>query len=160
VRSPRDNLAAINAADGTATPWAPYVDSDVNAIAATASTVYIGGYFSTVGADPHSFIAAVNASDGTPVTGWNGDSQSYVQALARSGSKLFVGGYFNQPQRRESLLHRRPRRGDRRPRHDMGAGFGRVRRRARGGQRCRIRGRRVHLHRGSNPAATSPLSIR
>jgi PKD repeat protein len=74
----------------------PYVDSRVNAIVATDSAVYLGGWFNAVGNQARSKLGAVSASAGAPLA-WapvaaNGDVAAMV--LAPDKSKIIVGGNF------------------------------------------------------------------
>ena len=93
----RNYLAAFNNTDGTGTAWDPDVDSPVNTLALSGSTVYAGGEFTTVnqGGTPltRNYIAAFNDSDGT-ATAWDPDVEDYVHALALSGSTVYAGGEF------------------------------------------------------------------
>jgi hypothetical protein len=78
---PRSGLAAVSVS-GRVLPWAPRLDpaltcpdrdepgarvAAVNAIAASASAVYIGGFFSGVAGVPREALAAVDPESGTPL---------------------------------------------------------------------------------------------
>ena len=94
----RNNLAALNASDGTATTWNPNPNSEVVALATSEPTgpvVYVGGFFTSIGGQTRNKIAALNASDGT-ATNWNPDAtaNANVLALAISGSTIYAGGNF------------------------------------------------------------------
>jgi hypothetical protein len=96
----RHSIAALNAIDGTATSFDPNASSAtggglVFALAVSGSTVYAGGYFTLIGGQPRSNIAALNAADGTAVLTFNPNADSIVESLAISGQTLYVGGIFN-----------------------------------------------------------------
>ena len=95
----RNNVAALNASDGTATTWNPNPNSEVAALAiseSTGSIVYVGGFFTTIGGQTRNKIAALNASDGA-ATSWDPDptASANVLALAISGSTIYAGGNFS-----------------------------------------------------------------
>jgi hypothetical protein len=91
----RNNLAALNAADGTATTWDPSPNSEVATLGVSGQLVYVGGYFTTIGGQTRNKIAALNAADGT-ATSWDPDAtaSANVLALAISGSTIYAGGNF------------------------------------------------------------------
>jgi hypothetical protein len=67
------HLAALDRASGNALPWNADASATVNAIApATDGTLYIGGYFTTIGANQvaRTAIAAVDPTTGN-ATAWN-----------------------------------------------------------------------------------------
>jgi fibronectin type III domain protein len=109
------NLAAINSTTGLAVPgWKADADQAVQGIAVSGSRVYAGGKFDTItdvsGAKTRSHLVAVNAADGSVVTGWSasvtgGDvdcgrggvtGPPYVRAITLSadGTRVLVGGCF------------------------------------------------------------------
>jgi hypothetical protein len=53
------NRAAAVWTDGTLAAWNPNVNSTVNALAVSGSTVYLGGSFTTVGGNPQGNFATV-----------------------------------------------------------------------------------------------------
>jgi urease beta subunit len=90
----RNRIAALDAATGTATPWNPNVSSSssyyspiVNMLALSGTTVYVGGYFDTIGGQPRSHIAALDSATGT-ATAWNPNASGYVSTLALSGTTV------------------------------------------------------------------------
>jgi len=102
----RNNIAALSAADGTATTWDPNPNSEVAALTISQSTgpiVYVGGFFTSIGGQTRNKIAALNASDGT-ATSWDPDAtaNANVLALAISGSTIYAGGNF-------ASIHGQPR---------------------------------------------------
>lgn len=93
----RNNIAAISAADGTATAFAPNADSEVRALLISGSLVYAGGFFTNIGGQARGHVAALAMADGS-ATSWNpdvGPPQSNVLALALSGSTIYAGGDFS-----------------------------------------------------------------
>jgi PKD repeat protein len=70
-------------------------DGKVYALAATASTLYVGGTFTTVNATARSRAAAVN-TDGSLVAAWAPVMNDSVRSIALSpdGSWVYVGGEF------------------------------------------------------------------
>lgn len=95
----RNNMAAINAADGTATSWDPNPQGSngggatINALTVSDSIMYVGGYFTSVGGQPRSNIAAISVADGT-ATDWAPESDGVVATFAVSGDLVYVGGAF------------------------------------------------------------------
>ncbi|HEX5562733.1 MAG TPA: PKD domain-containing protein [Nocardioidaceae bacterium] len=75
--------------------FAVSADGKVYALAATASTVYLGGTFTTVDATARSRAAAVN-TDGSLVAAWAPVMNDSVRSIALSpdGSWAYVGGEF------------------------------------------------------------------
>jgi hypothetical protein len=103
----RAGLAAFDSG-GALTDWSPGVTRSsgsplVRALAASDSTVYVGGRFDAVG-DPqgashaHANLAAIDAASGTPIDGFDpapsGDS-AQVLSLSLLDSTLYVGGKFD-----------------------------------------------------------------
>lgn len=94
-------VAAINAVGQVnqgkmISTFRPVVNTKVNAIVATASVVYLGGWFTALNSTPRSKAGAVRASDGS-TTGWNpGTGSGDVMALALSpdASRIVLGGSF------------------------------------------------------------------
>ncbi len=95
----RDYAAALDTdptslSFGQATSWNPDPNVAVNALAASGSTIYLGGNFSTVGAEPRSRLAAVDATTGA-VNAWNPGANLEVYALDVSGTTVYAGGEFH-----------------------------------------------------------------
>jgi len=93
----RNNIAALDAASGLATPWNPNAGgatpTRVFALALSGNTVYAGGAFNSIGGQARSCIAALDAASGL-ATPWNPSAGGGVNALAVSGSTVYVGGAF------------------------------------------------------------------
>ncbi len=96
---PRNFLAGVNAADGSAASFNPNPNNAASAIGVSASAVYVGGSFTSLGGVVRHSIAALNATDGTatsfdPNAGF-GTGNATVYALAVTGSHGRVrGGFF------------------------------------------------------------------
>jgi hypothetical protein len=115
---PRHSLAALDAATGIATDWNPDASlpdpgnpgqtlaGGVHALALGGSTLYVGGYFTSIGGQPRTSLAALDLTTGL-VTGWSPDvSQADpddpghvllggVELLSVSGQRVYVGGNFS-----------------------------------------------------------------
>jgi predicted small secreted protein len=95
----RNRIAALDATTGNATPWNPPNVSGgstvtrVNTLAVGGSTVYVGGYFTTIGGQSRNYIAALDAATGS-LTPWNPNANGNVYTLAINGDAVYVGGYF------------------------------------------------------------------
>ncbi len=105
----RNRAAAVDATTGIATDWDPNLSSAVLAMAVSGSTVYLGGYFRTVGGTTRNYAAAVRTGSRTApgegtcldnyntadcLTSWNPDLDGSVHAIAVSGSNVYLGGGF------------------------------------------------------------------
>ena len=77
----RQNLAAFNALTGEATAFNPTVDGEVLALAASDTTVYVGGSFTTLAGTARAYAGAFNASTGA-LTAWAPQADGVVRALA------------------------------------------------------------------------------
>ncbi|HEY3243908.1 MAG TPA: hypothetical protein VGM03_11205, partial [Phycisphaerae bacterium] len=90
----RNNLAAVDANDGTPTSWNPGADGIVRAIFATGPKVYVAGDFQSVGSQPGIDVAEIDALSGITAP-WNTRAVLGAFALARSGDAVLAGGEFN-----------------------------------------------------------------
>ena len=94
---PRNGIAALDAASGTATSWNPNPNERTWALAVSGSTIYAGGVFTTIGGQARNYIAALDSGTGS-ATSWNpnvgGIEYIYVSAISVSGSTVYVGGEF------------------------------------------------------------------
>ncbi len=80
--------------DGTLdTAWNPNPDGGVLALAVSGDTVYVGGFFTTIGGQVRKGIAALDAGTGA-ATAWNPNSEYGVFALAVAGDTVYAGGSF------------------------------------------------------------------
>lgn len=95
--TPRSNLEAVSASDGSPTSWDPQPDADVNAVVPACGGIYIGGNFTIAGGQPRDLLAEIDPTTGGAAPwdpaggGWLDGS---VVALTRSGSTLYAGGTF------------------------------------------------------------------
>ncbi|MCX7013312.1 MAG: hypothetical protein NTW86_12290 [Candidatus Sumerlaeota bacterium] len=97
----RINLAALDAATGLATAWDPSVTGgyailsipSVQALAVSGSTVYVGGTFTSIGAQTRHNLAAVDATTGV-ANDWDPNVGGPVEAIAVSRSAIYAGGSF------------------------------------------------------------------
>ncbi len=90
----RNHAAAIDLATGALLPWNPNANDDVRAITASASAVYLGGDFTSVGGATATRLAGVDLTAGKRLTAWSGSANDSVLALAISGSVVYAGGKF------------------------------------------------------------------
>lgn len=100
----RDGLAALSAVDGSVTGFDAQLDGVngglpiVHALAASGSTLYVGGYFHKVGGQSRGSLAAVDATTGA-ASSWNppalnGTGAGVVETLAAANGVVYVGGAF------------------------------------------------------------------
>jgi len=94
----RVGIAAVDAASGAATAWnahASHQDGEpsIQALAVSGGTVYVGGFFTSIGGQPRNYIAALDTISGA-ATSWNPDASYEVHCLAVSGSTVYAGGQF------------------------------------------------------------------
>ena len=98
----RNNIAGIDASDGTPTSFDPnasaaeFSNAYVLALAVDGSTVYAGGYFNAIGGQPRALLAALDASDGSATSfNPNGSGGNAVYALSvETDGTLYAGGSF------------------------------------------------------------------
>jgi hypothetical protein len=106
---PRRNLAHV-LADGSVAAWNPGVagvtqwvhtpdrypiDPGVDALALAGNTLYVGGLFTTVGGQPRSNLASVDATTGA-LQSWIMDANGEVRALMVRSVLVYAGGWFDQ----------------------------------------------------------------
>jgi hypothetical protein len=94
---PREFLAAVDRS-GTVTPWAPDAfgpngNAEVEALVASDSTVFAGGFFSGVSGESRDYFAAMDAKTGA-VRHEYPHPDGPVWALTESGGTVYVGGAF------------------------------------------------------------------
>src|SRR6478609_3564097 len=98
--APASNLAGIDATTGQPTGFAPTVDAEVFALAASpdGSRLYVGGNFNTVNGKTQKKIAVFNTATGAlmtwkPAAGW---PNNVIRAIAVGPSSLYIGGAFTK----------------------------------------------------------------
>ena len=102
----RKAAAAFDASTGVATPWDPHLELDgtnaavVVGFAATASTMYLGGIFRTVGDCTVSCplspgLAAVSLATGAPLSSWQPAPNGVVNTVGIGPQGVVVGGRFS-----------------------------------------------------------------
>jgi len=89
----RNRVAALNAASGIPTSWNPgaagtFLFPAVYALAATSTAVYAGGYFTSVGGLPQSYIAAMDAVDACSLVTCTSLDQCHVAGTCDPGTGL------------------------------------------------------------------------
>lgn len=89
----RINLAAIDAATGVATSWAPNPDMAVRDLEIEGGLLYVAGYFGNIAATARSWTAAFCVDDGT-LTDWNPAPDDSVVALAANSGRVYLAGAF------------------------------------------------------------------
>lgn len=90
----RSYLAAVDADTGTVTSWnPPALNEEVNALALSGTTLYVGGNFTKAGTSGRANAAAFDTGSGA-LRGWNPSPDGIVYALAASNSTVYLGGYF------------------------------------------------------------------
>jgi len=94
----RNHILAFNAATGSiSTSFAPNVNSDVWAIVASGTSLYIGGAFTSVNAVARRGLAKVNATTGAVDTAFNaGLASGMVTEAAMVSGRLIISGTFPQ----------------------------------------------------------------
>jgi hypothetical protein len=90
----RNHVAAFDAATGALLGWNPNASATVSALAASGSTVYIGGSFSTLGSSTRSRIGAVDATTGAVLSAFKAKLNASPYSLAAAGGTLYAGGNF------------------------------------------------------------------
>jgi uncharacterized repeat protein (TIGR01451 family) len=98
--APASNLAGIDATTGQPTGFAPTLDGEVFALAASpdGSRLYVGGNFNTVNGKTQKKIAVFSTSTGAlltwkPAAGW---PNNVIRAIAVAPSSIYVGGAFTK----------------------------------------------------------------
>ena len=90
----RSLLAAFDAASGQVKEWNPNPDGlTVGALLAASGSIYVGGYFTSIGGQVRSGLAAVDTLTGA-ATDWDPAANNLVSTLALVGDTLLAGGYF------------------------------------------------------------------
>ncbi len=94
-RTKRLNLAHI-LADGTVDNWSPDPNKEVDALAVDDSSVYIAGYFTSVGEAGLKYLARIDRRTGKPDMAWDPAPDENVFAIALTSKYVYVGGRFTR----------------------------------------------------------------
>ncbi|MCF6324663.1 MAG: chitobiase/beta-hexosaminidase C-terminal domain-containing protein [Gammaproteobacteria bacterium] len=88
------DLADTNNED-VATAWNPNANDVVRTIAVSGTNVYVGGDFTSIGAEPtRNNIALINTPAGTADVNWIPNADGIVRTIAISVAGVYVGGDF------------------------------------------------------------------
>jgi len=96
----RHRIAALDATTGAVLPWAPIPSpmsssgERVTRIVVEGSAVYFSGYFDSPAAFPRRHLAAVQASNGSLIAGFNPAPDGAVFDFEVAGSTLYAVGNF------------------------------------------------------------------
>jgi PKD repeat protein len=96
--TPRSNILAYRLSTGALLPnWAPSLNGQGLAIEASedGTRVFVAGEFTTVSGVARPRLAALDATTGAVITGFNANVNSRVRALDVEGSTLYLGGAFS-----------------------------------------------------------------
>lgn len=94
----RANILAYSLSTGQlVTSWAPTLNAEGKAVAASAdgTKIFVAGSFTRVNGATRYRVAALDATTGKLVPGWNVSSNTRVRSLAVSSTTLFLGGIFS-----------------------------------------------------------------
>ena len=96
--NPRNSLAAFDTSTGALASFRRDPNGQVLSLAASGSTAYVGGSFTTVGGMARGFVAQVRNVPGQTgeVLPFDVDANGAVRALALRGDTLFMGGAFTE----------------------------------------------------------------
>ncbi|MCU1551445.1 MAG: hypothetical protein JWR36_2005, partial [Glaciihabitans sp.] len=94
--SPRSNLVAFNIKTGVMTSFAPTINGEVRAVAASpdGTRLYIGGVFDNVNGVGRFRIAAFDTATGTLISSFKPIFNTRVNAIAATNTAVYVGGWF------------------------------------------------------------------
>lgn len=90
----RDNLAAFRLSDGTLLSWRADANDSVRALESDGTSVWVGGFFTTIGGEDRTGLAKVDTVSGTVDTAFDAELDAEVHALDLVGGDLFIGGSF------------------------------------------------------------------
>ncbi|MBE0661408.1 MAG: hypothetical protein IH597_02985, partial [Bacteroidales bacterium] len=80
--------------DNTINPvFSPAPNSTVQSLYLHGSTLYVGGWFTQIGGQPRTYLAALNATSGA-ATSWNPVLNSAVYSIQRNADIVSAGGTF------------------------------------------------------------------
>jgi hypothetical protein len=96
----REFLVAVDPVSGAPTSWNPVVNGipvggEVLALARSGPTIYAGGNFATIGGQARQHVAALDATTGRALEGFNPGANGPVESLAVTDSAVYLGGTFD-----------------------------------------------------------------
>jgi hypothetical protein len=83
----------VDASTGLETAWNPAPSSAINVMRKVGNTLYVGGLFTNIGAQPRNRLAAIDLLSQTPAA-WNPDVNSSVMDILPAGNTIYVSGAF------------------------------------------------------------------
>ena len=91
-------LAAVNSVTAAPTDWDPsaaglYGSNGVYAMAMNGNTIFVGGNFGIMNAQPRNNLAAFDLTSGV-VTAWNPNSGGEIRTIVTANNTVYVGGTF------------------------------------------------------------------
>ena len=94
----RNGLAAIDLHSGDLTDWDPqpsaaYCLPEISVLRGEGHSLYVGGYFHSIGGKPRNYVAELDARTGAAAD-WNPDPSNVVFGIAVSESTVCIGGWF------------------------------------------------------------------
>ena len=94
----RLGLAAFELRSGELTTWdsqasAAYGSPDIGILRAEGHSIYVGGYFQSIGGKPRNYVAELDARTGA-ATDWNPDPSNVVYGIAVTEGTICIGGTF------------------------------------------------------------------
>ena len=91
----RRNIAALDAATGAATAWAPDADLRVQNLLLDGDTLYAHGLFSTIGGQPRERLAALDTTlDTGNALPFVANVSGQLYDMVKIGGQLYIGGNF------------------------------------------------------------------
>jgi outer membrane protein assembly factor BamB len=84
-------IAQVDVTTGAAARWFPGPKDGLRVIAASGSTMYMGGDFTRVDGTPRRNLAAVDVRSGR-VTAWRPDANAAIDILVPAGRRVYVAG--------------------------------------------------------------------
>ncbi|MDW8306883.1 MAG: WD40 repeat domain-containing protein, partial [Leptospiraceae bacterium] len=99
----RNRLAVIGTNGTTLFNWNPDANSAVHALAILGSTIYVGGFFTSVSSTPRNYLAAISIANTCLTTyspicllSWSPGANNLVYTLATSSTNaVYAGGLFS-----------------------------------------------------------------
>lgn len=95
----RSHIAALDATSGNATAFDPNATGSpvlINTLTLSGTMLYVGGFFTGIGGQPRTNIAALNtALDTNNATAWNPGVSGPPNMIKVNGSTIYVAGSFS-----------------------------------------------------------------